>query len=173
MIIPYCLASWGEPDNNITIGAGPGITFNVDESKVWDIPGIVCVIGGKKVLTASTSLIFENWIIWTERRVYDPMDPIPVTAEIPVGTYSDAWSAVPAMIFPAICFRIAGARLSWDIGAVVPLMILNDEEIVIDAGTGEYEDNTYYRQNTVFRLSGFADDVIIPIPILSVTYRID
>ncbi len=61
----------------------------------------------------------------------------------------DFWSLVPLVIAPSLAFRIANDRLSWDIGAVVPF--------VINFGGGEYSLN----------------DPIVPIPILSITYRIN
>ncbi len=75
------------------------------------------------------------------------------------------------MLFPAIVFRIAGQQLSWDIGVVLPLFI-NDSEFAIVEGGPEEGDRTYYR-NTGYWLGGLAEEIVIPIPILSVTYRID
>jgi len=169
-LIPYSIASWGEPNNNITLGGGPLIIIDPDEDKALNLSGVICVLGGKKVITSTTSLIFENWIIWGHRTNYLPMVPVPWSVEEPPDyAYEEHWSAIPVMIFPAICFRIAGPRFSWDIGVVVPLMIVNDEEIITDNG----ENGSHYWKNTKYRINGIFDEIIIPIPIFSVTYRID
>ena len=165
VVIPYGIASWGEENNNFTIGAGPIFLFNQE----WDMPGFVLVAGGKKVLTSTTSLVFENWISWGLREDFHPMNPIPYTEDDDddpsSSLYDKKWSAVPVMIFPAVCFRIANERLSWDIGIVVPLTISNTDYI--------REDDTHYWENGDFEINGIADDFIIPIPLISVTYRID
>lgn len=126
-VLPYVVASWGEPNSNFTLGLSPIITFNFGSETPLALSGVVLPLGGKMVLTSTTSLIFENWIIWTK------------------------WDVVPRFLFPAVVFRIAGQRLSWDIGAVLPLFI-NDFD---------------------YRLGGLGGSVIFPLPILGVTYRID
>ena len=65
------------------------------------------------------------------------------------GVRTEYWTAVPFVIAPSVAFRIANNRLSWDIGAVVPFLI-----------NGNPVDG--------YQLS----DPVIPIPVLSVTYRI-
>lgn len=161
-ILPYLIASWGEPDNNVTIGGSPVMTFDLDRSKPFELSGAVLALGGKKVLTSTSSLIFENWIMWLKRDVYDnSIDPV-----------DKRWDAVPNAILPAVVFRIAGERLSWDIGAVVPLLITNAEFVIVDPEASE-EEEIGYNKNTGYKLQGVFDEAIIPIPILSVTYRID
>jgi hypothetical protein len=63
-----------------------------------------------------------------------------------------AWSQTVGYIFPAAVFRIAGDRFSWDIGAIVPLAVA--------------------QRGGPF-LQGMMGGTVIPIPILSVTYRIN
>jgi hypothetical protein len=171
-IIPYCIASWGEPNNNITVGGGPLIVYDLGSNQSPELPGVIGVFGGKKVITATTSLIFENWIIWGERTKYGSMEPVANWYEVEDDSWGEGyWDFVPSMIFPAVCFRIASQRLSWDIGAVLPLQIANEEEVIIEADNDE-EVQGYYK-NTKYRLEGFGGEVILPIPILSITYRID
>ncbi|TFH05727.1 MAG: hypothetical protein E4H09_01515 [Spirochaetales bacterium] len=135
VVLPYALASIGEEDNNFTVGSGFMMTF-VDGFR---IPGAVLTLGGKRTLTSSTAIVTENWIVWAERWNY-------LSASDTVETY---WSAVPLVVAPAVAFRIANNRLSWDIGAVVPFIIQNGENRAL-----------------------YLVDPVIPIPILSLTYRI-
>jgi len=68
--------------------------------------------------------------------------------------YSDgfAFSAFEGYAVPAAVFRIAGERFSWDIGATVPLVIGKSGQPFV---------------------GGIADGgTVMPLPILSVTYRI-
>lgn len=134
LVLPYGVVSFGEDDNNITIGSGFMMTFN----EGFDIPGAVFAVGGKRTLTATTAIVTENWVVWTKRSSYNP------TTEMS----EENWTGVPLVIAPAAAFRIVNNRLSWDIGAVVPL--------IINGSPGNY----------------FLNDPVIPIPILSVTYRI-
>ncbi|MBN1685050.1 MAG: hypothetical protein JW852_00265 [Spirochaetales bacterium] len=147
VILPYLIGSWGEPNNNITVGASPIVTFDYTRATPFELNGAVAALGGKMVLTASSSLIFENWIMWLKRDVYGGS----------LDQASAKWDAVPRVLLPAVVFRIAGQRLSWDIGAIIPLFIT-------DSG---------YEANTGYRLQGIGGDAVIPLPILSVTYRID
>jgi hypothetical protein len=62
----------------------------------------------------------------------------------------------PTINVVGLSFRIAGSRLSWDIGAVVPLFLYDDP----NSPEG-------------VRLSGIGGDAIIPLPLISLTYRID
>ena len=160
-VLPYCIASWGEPNNNVTIGGSPIMTFDYTRDKPFELDGAVAALGGKMVLTATSSLIFENWIMWLKRDVYDQsLDPV-----------DTRWDAVPNAILPAVVFRIAGPRLSWDIGAIVPLLITNLEFVSVESE--EPDEETGYYKNTGYKLKGVFDEAIIPIPVLSVTYRID
>ncbi len=135
LVLPYALVSFGEDNNNVTVGSGIMMTF----SDGFEVPGAVFAIAGKRALTATTAVVTENWVVWTER---DRLD-------VATSTYIGFWSPVPSFIVPSAVFRIAGNRLSWDIGAVVPLMIYADSQ------------------------EGFSlNTPVIPIPILSITYRI-
>jgi hypothetical protein len=127
LLMPYALASWGEPENNLTIGCAWALA--ADRLNGLQSYGGVAVVGGKLVLTATTALVSENWLIWGERFPGDGWDPIPL-----------------AGLF-AVAFRIAGDRLSWDIGAIAPLGF--------DGG-----------------VTGLFGGEFVPLPWLSVTYRI-
>jgi hypothetical protein len=127
LFLPYVLASWGEPENNLTAGCGWALAADrVNGLKSY---GLVVVAGGKLVLTATTALVSENWLAWGER------------------VQGAGWDAVPLAGFFALAFRIAGDRLSWDVGAIAPLRF--------DGG-----------------VSGLFDGQFVPLPWLSVTYRI-
>jgi hypothetical protein len=127
LILPYVLASWGEPENNLTLGCAWALT--ADGVNGIQGFGLVVVVGGKIVLTATTALVSENWLIWGER------------------TPGADWDVVPLSGIFGVAFRIAGGRLSWDIGVIAPLGF--------DGG-----------------VSGVADGEFVPLPWLSVTYRI-
>jgi hypothetical protein len=127
LLLPFVLASWGEPENNATAGCAWALT--ADGANGVQSFGLVAVVGGKLVLTATTALISENWLVWGERY------------------YESGWDAVPLAGLFALAFRIAGDRLSWDIGAVAPL--------AFDGG-----------------VTGLFGGEFVPLPWLSVTYRI-
>jgi hypothetical protein len=160
-ILPYAVASWGEPNNNFTLAVSPIMTLDFNRESVFELSGAVLALGGKLVLTAASSLIFENWIVWTKREVYNDSFELE----------HRRWDAVPWLLAPAIVFRIAGQRLSWDIGAVLPLFIYDSEDVFIEEGAEI--DGPDYNRNVSYRLGGFGRDVIFPLPIISVTYRID
>lgn len=127
LLMPYLLASWGEPENNLTLGGAWALTM--DAANGVQSYGLVAVVGGKIVLTATTALVSENWVIWGERAP------------------AAGWDAVPLAGLFAVAFRIAGDRLSWDIGAIAPLGF--------DGG-----------------VTGIGGGEFVPLPWLSVTYRI-
>ncbi len=129
LVLPYALASFGDPTDSFTIGSGFAMTF----SDGFTIPGVVLALGGKRAINPGSAVVIENWIIWAKRS----------------GEGTEALDWVPRAFAPAAVFRIAGNRLSWDIGAVVP--------VLVDGPRG----GPY-----------FVQDPVIPIPILSVTYRI-
>jgi hypothetical protein len=127
LILPYLLMSWGEPENNLTLGAS--WAFSASPSEGFDSLGLVVVVGGKVVLTATTALVSENWLVWGEL------------------SEGQGWEAAPLYGVFGLAFRIAGGRLSWDIGAVMPLRLAGGVE-------------------------GIFDGTFIPLPWLSLTYRI-
>lgn len=127
LLLPYLLASWGEPENNLTVGTAWAMV--VDGAEGFQSYGLVAMVGGKIVLTATTALVSENWLIWGER------------------TEGAGWDAVPLSGLFGLAFRIAGGRLSWDIGAVMPLGF--------DGG-----------------VTGLFGGEFVPLPWLSLTYRI-
>jgi hypothetical protein len=140
--LPYALASFGHPNRNLTFAAGVPLWWS-PEGGVRPA-GVVGAIGGKIIVSSTASIVTENWVV----------------------AVSDgwAWTRLELMLFPAVVFRIAGSRLSWDIGAIVPLALHNMAqyssmgEILGYGGIG---------------LEGLMGGTVIPLPILSVTYRID
>ena len=139
LLLPYSLFSWGKSNNNITAGGGAAFWFNADTGS--EMVGVVAVLGGKLVLTATTALVTENWIVWGKLYADEILD--------------HEWYGIPLVAASGLIFRIAGNRFSWDIGAVLPLMILDETR---PAGTA--------------RIRGAFDGLWIPIPWISVTYRI-
>ena len=131
LVLPYALVSYGDPGDNLTVGSGFAMTF----SEGFSIPGFVLAIGGKRVLSSTSALVTENWVLWSEETLFG--------AAAPAG-----FDPVPSLIAPSVVFRIASSRLSWDIGGVVPFLI---------AETGGGHELV---------------TPVIPIPVLSVTYRI-
>jgi hypothetical protein len=127
LFLPYLLVSWGEPENNLTLGGSWAVSTTV--SSGFESLGAVAVIGGKRVLTATTALVSENWLIWAE------------------SSPGEGWDALPMASVSGLAFRIAGNRLSWDIGAIVPLDIAGG-------------------------IGGIGDGPVVPLPWLSLTYRI-
>jgi hypothetical protein len=127
LFLPYLLVSWGEPENNLTVGGS--WAFSASPSEGFDSLGLVAVVGGKVVLTATTALVSENWLVW---------------GELSAG---QGWEAAPLFGVFGVAFRIAGGRLSWDIGALMPLRLAGGVE-------------------------GIFDGTFIPLPWLSLTYRI-
>lgn len=127
LVLPYALASFGSPNRNITVGGGGFVGF-FGMAADDPLAGGVLAFGGKTTITPTAALVTETWAIWLPR-----------------------WETV--FIAPSVVFRIAGARLSWDIGAVTPLEL-------------EWADGP-------LRFGGVFDGTVVPIPILSVTYRID
>lgn len=170
-VIPYGLASYGEPNNNVTVGCGPLFFYNRPQDKPLELTGVIAVLGGKKVVSSTTSLVFENWIVWSQRDTYSTMEPAVDLDEedYVIDTY---WDPIPRFVYPAVCFRIAGRRFSWDIGAVVPLQITTEEEIDVDPETEDDPVKSYIR-NIDPRMQGVFDGTVAPIPIISLTYRID
>jgi hypothetical protein len=127
MLIPYLISSFGSENANLTVGAGAAITFNNPApSNFLGYSAFVAVLGGKLPLSSTTALITENWVI------------IPYYGSTPAGT-------AIVIALPAVVFRIAGNRLSWDIGATYPFEVY--------AG-------------------GVRSSLGFPLPILTLTYRI-
>jgi len=129
LFIPYLITSFGSENKNITLGAGGVITFNSAISGGFNFVSLVAVLGGKVPFSSTTALITENWFIFPYA--------------------NDMGGFLQTMyLFPAVVFRIAGNRLSWDIGATVPCTI---------GPEGVQSLGPYY----------------VPIPLITVTYRID
>ena len=150
MFIPYAIFSTGSPDHNFTVGAGAAIGY--DDSGI-DLDGSVLVLGGKWVVSDSAAIVTENWIVWGKMPDYiNPyLDPY---GETDFAQTEYEWSPIPLAVVPGIAFRIAGEKFSWDIGAILPVLISKEEgEFIVGGLEGE---NSF-----------------IPIPVLSFTYRID
>lgn len=130
LVMPYAIASFGHENRNIT--AGLGVPFAWWSGAAIQPVGIAATLAGKIIVSPSSSVVTENWVVFP----------------------SEGWSdgQVEATVMPAAVFRIAGERFSWDIGAVVPLFVNRAGRAIVE---------------------GLLDSTVIPIPILSVTYRID
>ncbi len=145
LLIPYTVFSTGSPENNFTVGAGA--VFGFDEAS-FELNAAILAIGGKTVLSDTTAIVTETWIIWGEMRNFPAGES---TEDIP---YTSSWDYLPIAAVPGIAFRIAGEKFSWDIGAVLPLMAEKQE--------GKYH------------IEGIGGETgFIPIPLISLTYRID
>ncbi len=140
LLIPYSVFSIGAPENNFTIGSGAVFTFDNDD---FSFDAAILALGRKWVLSDTTAIVTENWIIWG--RITDN-----ITDEIT----AKAWDYIPMAAVPGIAFRIAGEKFSWDIGAVLPVWIEKDSGEYVFIGLGGR--NTF-----------------VPIPLISITYRID
>ena len=123
-----------------TIGLG-GIGIYGWEKDVansnYFLTGGACTIGGKFIISQTASIITENWVIIGKK--YE--------------IAGDLWSALWGGFIPAVVFRIAGSRFSWDIGATMPFILFWNNEL------------------SSYIIYWIFDDPI-PIPILSFTYRI-
>jgi len=144
LLIPYTLSSWGEPNSNLTLGAGMPVSFGPPNPSgpprgFFDIIGVIGAIGGKSILTSTTALVTENWVIWGRRSIFNPE-----TGEL----ISENWDSIPILAALGLVFRIADSRFSWDIGAVLPLDISREG------------------------IKGIGGGPFIPIPLVSLTYRI-
>ncbi|MBI9102096.1 MAG: hypothetical protein JEY99_06760 [Spirochaetales bacterium] len=141
IIIPYTIFSVGEPEDNFTLGAGTAFTFDSDD---FSLDAAILVLGRKWVLSDTTAIVTENWIIWGQITDYG----------VDYETSSRAWDFVPWMIVPGVAFRIAGEKFSWDIGVVLPTWV--------ERSSGEY-----YLEGLGGR------GTFVPVPLISLTYRID
>jgi len=141
LVLPYGIFSLGTENKNLTFGIGNAFASHPKnaavESTNYTPPALhfgpstlIIVAGGKIPLSSSVALISENWIAWN---------------------YYDSVSGQKVWIIPMIVFRIAGPRLSWDIGVTLPMTAVKSGIRDLDG------------QN----------DNFIPIPILSLTYRIN
>jgi hypothetical protein len=138
VLLPFSIFSFGTPEQNFTIGGGAMFFYTIDN---FYLSYAMLFLGGKKVLSDTSALVSENWIIVGERYTND-------------NTIRE-WDYVPLALFPSLAFRIAGENFSWDIGAIVPIMI------------DKYDDTGY----EIYGIGG--SWTFIPLPWVSVTYRID
>jgi hypothetical protein len=130
LVLPYAIASFGHENRNLTVGAGLPAAWWPEEG--IHFVGAVATIAGKAIVSPTTSIVTENWFM--------------ALAD------DRTWSRLTLYAFPSAVFRIAGERFSWDIGAVLP--------IIVGQAGGPF-------------VKGIADGYFVPIPILSVTYRIN
>lgn len=142
LLIPYAVFSLGAPENNFTAAAGVVFGFGEDG---FGFDAAVLVLGGKWVVSSTTAIVLENWFIWGE--MTDVFDLVTFETRT-------AWDPMPIFMVPGAAFRIAGEKFSWDIGAVLPILIEKEEGVYqVEGLAGEW---------------GF-----IPVPLISLTYRID
>ena len=149
VFLPYTVYSLGRPEHNFTAAAGAVIGY---DGSGTDLDGAVLVLGGKWVMSDTAAIVTENWLIWGRMPQY--INPY-------IDNYGDKdyhtryrWDALPLGIVPGIAFRIAGEKFSWDIGAILPVMISRKEGDYIVEGLG-------------------GEERFFPLPLLSFTYRID
>ena len=139
--LPYAIVSFGHPNSNLTLGAGIPLAWA--PSPGARPVGFVGAIGGKFIVSNTTSIVTENWVIAISDRW--------------------AWTRLDMYVLPTVVFRIAGERLSWDIGAIAPMAIYQ----------GPAKANPDLDQADRFRFEGALGGNFIPLPILSITYRIN
>ena len=149
VLLPYVITSVGSPNQNLTLGVG-GVFYSWDPKVEFYTVGGAAAIAGKIVLSQTASIITENWIMvlqsherggWTSDR--------PVVA-----------------VFPAVAFRIAGSRFSWDIGITMPFSFDDRYDYEYDEAT-DTETETYLGYGF-----GWLLYEPIPIPIVEFTYRV-
>lgn len=133
LAIPYTIFSFGDKDNNFNIGLGGVFEFTFED---FSLNSLVLAISAKWPISETTAMITENWIMWG----WD------------INSAELSWQAFPSMIFPSLAFRISGKNSSWDLGAIVPLIL------------GINDDGFYFQ--------GFLG-YLIPIPFVSFSYRIN
>lgn len=129
VFLPYAICSLGHPNRNFTLGLGAPLA--VSGSTSLHLAGLLAAIGGKILVSRSASIVTETWIL--------------------AMSGGGAWDALDLLAVPAAVFRIAGGRLSWDLGALVPLVLSN---------------------RGGWSFGGVEGGPIVPIPIISITYRI-
>ena len=149
ILLPYVIVSVGSPNQNGTFGIG-GVFYSSDSSLQTYTVGGVAAIAGKIVLSQTASIITENWIM-----VLGNHEASGWTSDMPV-----------IAVIPAVIFRIAGSRFSWDIGITMPFGFFDRYDYVWDADT-ETDTETYLGYGFQWLL-----EQPIPIPIVEFTYRI-
>jgi hypothetical protein len=131
VLLPYGIVSVGDPDRNFT--AALAAPFVRVEGEPFSLGAVLVALGGKTIVSRTASVVSECWLFY--------------------GSDGGRWRSLDLFAFPAVAFRIAGGRFSWDVGAVVPLELsAPDGRLVFNGALG---------------------GVLIPLPILSLTYRIN
>ncbi len=129
VLLPYAICSLGRPNRNFTLGFGA--PFTLSASAPFHLAGLLGAIGGKIIVSRSASIVTETWIL--------------------ALSGGGAWDSLELLAVPAAVFRIAGGRLSWDLGALVPLTLSTREG---------------------WSFGGLEGGPVVPIPVISITYRI-
>ena len=124
--------------------AGAGAVFAFTESN-FSMDAAILTLGGKWILSDTTAIVTENWIVWGK---------MTHQVDIYTGESSTAWDYVPVAAVPGAAFRIAGEKFSWDIGAVLPIFVKKESSRYVIMGLG-------------------GEGIFIPLPLISLTYRID
>jgi hypothetical protein len=130
LVLPYALVSFGVPDRNTTAAVAVSLVDSHETSPF--VGGALFALGRKAIVSRTAAVVVEAWFF--------------------LDSDGGRWKDVSLAAVPAAVFRIAGGRLSWDIGAFLPMHFASFD-------TGE-------------ALTGFATGSFIPLPILSLTYRL-
>lgn len=149
LFLPYAIASFGSENQNFTLGAGVPLLLETYQGDLTTSGA--AVFAGKWVISQSASLITENWIVGS-----------PQTQTVASG---DTHRGVFISAFPALAFRIAGSRFSWDVGVTMPFVVEPYYRYVENSDPAEYLYDGY-------QFSWLMEDPI-PLPILQLTYRIN
>ena len=129
-VMPYAIASFGVPDRNFTAAAA--FPFAVSEDDSPYAAGAFAAFGWKTIVSRTASIIVETWIFY--------------------NSDMGRWREIDIVAIPAVAFRIAGGRFSWDIGVFLPTQLAS-----LDTG---------------YAFTGMGAGPFIPLPILSLTYRL-
>ncbi len=161
LAMPYVIGSFGSVNQNFTIGAAAPFYIDIAHEipvagggevlTTYGVTGGVMAIGGKIVLSQTASIVTENWIaVLTEY-------------------WNGAWRSPMIFAIPTVAFRIAGSRFSCDVGIGMGMYYMRSSE---DTPWEEVEAGADYVKTWGDYEFDWITDVPIPIPILSVTYRI-
>ena len=164
--MPYVIGSFGSLNQNFTIGAaapfyidiaheipvtaGTDSTPGTERLSTYVVTGGIMAIGGKIVLSQTASIVTENWIaVLTEY-------------------WDGAWRSPMVFAVPTVAFRIAGSRFSCDFGVGMGMYYARRW----DTNWEEFNAGAEYVRTYGDYEFDWITDVPVPIPILSVTYRI-
>lgn len=164
--MPYVISSFGSLNQNFTVGAAapfyidiaheipltPGTedTDGTHRLSTRMVTGGIVALGGKIVLSQTASIVTESWI------------------GVLTDYWDGAWRSPAVYAIPTVAFRIAGSRFSADIGIGMGMYYAETSE----DNWEEFEAGAEYARTYGEYEFGWVTDMPIPIPILSVTYRI-